>query len=683
MTAGSGGADAREGWQFVARWPGGAVTALATATADPRTGAQAVTVAATAAGLHVSEDGGHSWRWVALGPDPTPECLAISPTFGADGTLLLGASGGLFRSTDGGVNWRQVLTGSRVQCLTAVMGVVASGAVLAGTESDGLLRSEDGGVSWIGANAGLLDLNVAAVALSPAFEHDRTAFAGTGSGLFRSRNSGRAWRLVELGPDAPAVQSLAVSPAFADDGLVLAGTEADGLFRSADSGQTWEPASAFPEPCVTSLAFGPGGIAVAGTAAGVAVSVDGGQTWTHEAPDLGPILSLTVNAGGLAAENSRGQSTVLAGTVDQGAARRSLLVPESSGARVGSPDDRGWQPANDGLAGRATVGLAVTMAFGSEPLIGVATLDAGVLLSHDGGAHWKTGHAGLTSLAATSLAFVRQTDGEPALLAAFPDGVYHSNDIEGGWHRLHLRLPASATVSYLTLAGDVTGDAASGPSTVLAAGARCLLLSADAGGSWQALPLPSPTSEVVQVGASPDLHRDGMLYLAVRATRFERDGSLVYAGLELWRTDDLGQHWVRWLHAPDATVMPIAVPAAGHLPASVLVGHPGRVARPLASAVERRHGEVQPLWQHARIGASQETVTALAISPSARRDGIVVAAGGGTAYLSRDGGESFTVWDQGIQTPLVTALSIVALPDGHLEAFALGLGGTLWRQRLP
>src|SRR5688572_24482625 len=93
-----------QGWELLARWPGGAVTALATAFGAAGAGGHSVTVAATAAGLHTSDDGGRSWRWVALGPDPTPECLAVSPQLASDGTLLLGASGGVYRSTDGGNN---------------------------------------------------------------------------------------------------------------------------------------------------------------------------------------------------------------------------------------------------------------------------------------------------------------------------------------------------------------------------------------------------------------------------------------------------------------------------------------------------------------------------------------------------------------------------------------------------
>src|SRR4051794_2818072 len=259
-----------KGWELLARWPGGTVAAM---TAVTGTG---LTLAATAAGLHRSSNGGQTWEWVALGPDAVIEAASASAGFAQDGIVLLGTASGVHRSVDGGKLWRQVLAGSRVQALTATTDFSADGGVmLAGSESDGILRSDDGGRNWTGANAGLLDLNVTALAVSPQFDRDRTAFAGTATGLYRSRNGGRAWRLVELGPEAPAIQTIAVSPRFAEDGLVLAGTESDGLFRSDDSGQSWGPVSGFPEPCVTSLAFGDGAssrLVVAGTAAGVAVS---------------------------------------------------------------------------------------------------------------------------------------------------------------------------------------------------------------------------------------------------------------------------------------------------------------------------------------------------------------------------------------------------------------------------
>ena len=97
---------------------------------------------------------------------------------------------------------------------------------------------------------------------------------------------------------------------------MLAGTESDGLFRSDDGGQSWEPVSGFPEPCVTSLAFGPGygRLIVAGTAPGWRSRRMAGQSWQPQAPELGPILSVAVTG-----------DTILAGTV--GAASSDARLP--------------------------------------------------------------------------------------------------------------------------------------------------------------------------------------------------------------------------------------------------------------------------------------------------------------------------------------------------------------------
>jgi photosystem II stability/assembly factor-like uncharacterized protein len=454
---------------------------------------------------------------------------------------------------------------------------------------------------------------------------------------------------------------VATSPHVADDGLVLAGTERDGLFRSVDGGQRWEPVSSFPEPCVTALAFsprpGPGAIVAAGTSAGVAISWDGGSTWTVEAPELGPILSVAFTDGATG-------PVLLAGTIGDGVVRRVL-------------DDNGWTTANRGLAGRATVDLAASTAFGPVPLLVVATLDAGILLSHDAGETWATGHGGLPDLTASSAAIVRRQDGQPSVLAAYAGGVFRSEDLAAGWRRVEIGTPADVRPRALGVAAGTDN----GSSTLLASGRGSLSLSSDGGETWRAIPLPRPGAEVVGATASPDLDHDRSLFAVARATRPAPDGSLEYDGLELWHTDDLGQHWSRWLHSPTAAVMPVAVPRPGDLDAVVLVGHAGRVARPLRSARELRRGERRPLWQEVQIGNPRSAVTAVSISPRARRDRTVVAAADAGVYLSRDGGATFAAWDDGLDVPLVTALALTAT-DGGLEAYALGLGGTLWRRHL-
>src|SRR3954470_12658747 len=114
------------GWELLARWPGGTVAALA---AVP--GSNGTVLAATAAGLHVSDDAGQRWRWVALGPNPVVEAIVVSADLAEDRTVMLGTGSGVHRSADGGRRWRHVLSGSRVQCLSTSDDVVDGVVVLA------------------------------------------------------------------------------------------------------------------------------------------------------------------------------------------------------------------------------------------------------------------------------------------------------------------------------------------------------------------------------------------------------------------------------------------------------------------------------------------------------------------------------------------------------------------------
>jgi photosystem II stability/assembly factor-like uncharacterized protein len=351
---------------------------------------------------------------------------------------------------------------------------------------------------------------------------------------------------------------------------------------------------------------------------------------------------------------------------------RSLAA--SFDARSGRP---WWAPANQGLAGRATVDLNVSTAHGEVPLIVVASLDVGVLLSHDAGATWATGDGGLSDLAATSVAVVQLPSGAPSAIAAFAGQLFRSEDLASGWRPVDSGAAQDARFSALRVAGTTAG----GSSVVFASGSGALALSLDAGETWRVIPPPQPGAEVVGATASPDVSRDRTLYAVTRATQIGTDGMLEANGLELWQTADLGQRWTRWLHAPNATVMPIAVPAAGDLDAALLVGHAGRVARPLRSAQEVRRGERRPLWQEAQIGNPDSAITALALSPRLRQDRTVLAAADNAVYLSRDGGATFATWEDGLDVPLVTGLAL-ALVDDELMAYALGLGGTLWRRRL-
>src|ERR1051326_1569897 len=259
-------------WEPLAGDTRGTVPSLATAKPD-------LVYATTPVGVYHSRDASRTWRLTGTGTTVAfGECVAANGNH-----VFVGARDGLYRSIDEGQTWEPTLVGSRV---TAVC--VATGVILAGTDTDGVLRSADSGQTWSGANAGLLDLDVMAIALSPQIASDGLGFIGTASGLFRTRNRAESWRIVDTGLDDAAMQCVAIGA----DGFVVAGTEADGLVCSRDAGTTWRHPTELDGRSVTSIAISPCGTIAAATDIGTFISSDDGQCWHLNAAGPRGVLRL-------------------------------------------------------------------------------------------------------------------------------------------------------------------------------------------------------------------------------------------------------------------------------------------------------------------------------------------------------------------------------------------------------
>lgn len=220
--------------------------------------------------------------------------VAVSPAFASDRTVFAGVHGAILRSLDGGATWQYSLLRTPppvVTCLAVSPNYEEDGIAFAGTLDDGVFRTADRGGRWASWNFGLIDLRVLCLAVSPAFGQDETLFAGTETGLFRSSNGGRAWREVGLPEDIAPVLSLAISSDYTQDGCLFAGTESNGLWKSNDRGVSWAPVEALGAGVINGLVCGVGtsGIALAALIdESLRVSEDGGATWREmplELPD--------------------------------------------------------------------------------------------------------------------------------------------------------------------------------------------------------------------------------------------------------------------------------------------------------------------------------------------------------------------------------------------------------------
>jgi photosystem II stability/assembly factor-like uncharacterized protein len=136
-------------------------------------------------------------------------------------------------------------------------------------------------------------------------QRPQQVYCGTfAQGLWRSENAGASWEQVGAGIEQPCVTSVAVSLSerTGEYGVVYAGTDPSALYRSEDGGSTWRelntlrqvpsaPAWGLPDRPETSRVrwitpdpLVAGRLFVAIEAGALVRSLDGGQTWEDRQP---------------------------------------------------------------------------------------------------------------------------------------------------------------------------------------------------------------------------------------------------------------------------------------------------------------------------------------------------------------------------------------------------------------
>lgn len=172
-------------------------------------------------------------------------------------------------SRDGGRNW--IAVGPRGDAMAIAMPPETKTAYAAG--HDVLLRSDDGGATWERARADLPGTDIHALTGSPSQPGRFYAYV-VGRGLFRSDDTGRTWQ--PLG-DAVAIGALAAVRGEQVD--VLFALTTSGTQRSADAGRSW---NVVPE--ATGKALGGAGTTLyVADGAAITVSEDGGKRWQRRA----------------------------------------------------------------------------------------------------------------------------------------------------------------------------------------------------------------------------------------------------------------------------------------------------------------------------------------------------------------------------------------------------------------
>ncbi len=251
--------------------------------------------------VYRSLNGGNSWFSSSNGLPSIPYAvygIAYDPI--NSNNVYIATPAGVFKSLDGGEMW---------QSTTLTIGAFslavnpADGRTLyagAGDYGNGVWKSTDGGESWTNIlnHAGRI-----LVVVSPSAPHILYAGSREG-GLFRSDDSGQTWQEVNGGFVSPPGVSALVVDSFSSS-IVYLGTN-NGLYRTLNSGDSWTPVSAgLGSTDIRALAIDVGnqeiiyvGTGPGGGTPGVYRSTDSsGTSWTSMNAGMGsvPILSLVTD----------------------------------------------------------------------------------------------------------------------------------------------------------------------------------------------------------------------------------------------------------------------------------------------------------------------------------------------------------------------------------------------------
>jgi photosystem II stability/assembly factor-like uncharacterized protein len=451
------------------------------------------------------------WVWLALGLPAAAGWKALGPFGGAasvvavdgrdPGTVYAGAENALlFRSGDGGQNWEPLTFPARLRAELHAFaldprreGLCFAGVASSTAAFSGIFRSRDGGRTWESL-PGMAGRRVWSMAV---WVYDsRIIAAGTQDGVYLTRNSGDAW--VRISPatnrELQPVVSLAFHPG--DCRVIYAGTP-HLPWKTRDGGVTWRSVHSgmLDDSDVFSIQVDPAEPerVFASACSGIYRSLDGGARWTrlHGARDASYRTYVV-------AQDPANRKTVFAGTsrgltrsTDGGLTWRKLL-PQATRAIAFDPRHRGR--------------------------IFVASGEAGILRSDDGGATFHESNRGLVNDHFTFLAAAGQAWYTAAINEASGGGLF--------------RLAAGGRqFERVAQLGRIFAVAPGADGKLYAAADRGVLVSADAGKSWKLLARPAG---------------------AARLTSLAALGGRVLAGADngLFRGERAGTEWVRVTPVP-------------------------------------------------------------------------------------------------------------------------------------
>ncbi len=405
----------------------------------------------------LSADGGLHWQLRDGGQGLVAEFLAADPA--RRDHLYVGTADGLFLTADAGRSWRKVFDGS----VSILIGDRRTGTLTAGSRSAdyGVARSQNG-TSWVTFQSGLRATRVAV-----SVGGGSVLWASGASHPWRSDDDGNTWATVQGVPGTSFMAADPTSPTTA-----YSATFEHGLYRTSDSGASWQFAGPQAAPAVAGVLLGflldplQASRLYLFDTTGLYGSVDGADSWQllWTPPQQGLPRLVAVGAGSPPAlvlayvqEVRYYQQTDISRSIDNGATWSHVATfppPDNASTIVPDPSDgqRLW-----------AVLPGYQCSFSGQ-------IDGGVSRSFDGGATWQESEVDSSGSFVSSL--LLDPSDPDVLFAGTSAGVYVSRDAGASWQALAGGLPP----------GGVTGLA-------LRPGTPNTLYAATAGGAY-ALTLP-------------------------------------------------------------------------------------------------------------------------------------------------------------------------------------------------
>ena len=328
---------------------------------------------------------GSSSNGRAIAVDSSGNAFVTGNTSASDFPIVNGlkTNANLYKTTDAGANWNNRVTGLAGDVNAIAVAPNAPNILYAGVPT-GVHRSTDGGSTWTKTTSAGIPTNSFTIALAVDPNNSSVVYAGfQNGGLFKSTDSGESWNAVSTAPVSfVQVNCIVFDPVTPATIYLGAGS---GALKSTDSGATWTQLNNFGTlnpPTVRTIAIDPTTplTVYAGTAGngGLFKSTNGGSTWALMNNGFLDTSFISLSSVVIDPANP---STLYAGRSFSGG-----IYKSTNGAAS-------WTPVNNGISAF----ISVTAMVARTGAIYAGTSGNGIIKTTNGGTNWTNSDGGLGS----------------------------------------------------------------------------------------------------------------------------------------------------------------------------------------------------------------------------------------------------------------------------------------------